>query len=95
VKRILLALVLLLPTFATAQENIIVINRTEVRYGKLFANEAITFTEGQFTRSQASFGLRVRVSDKVNYKSFYLLQNDLKNSWSPEHILGATFDFRF
>jgi len=93
-KHILLLFLLISTSSAVAKDKLWFSNKVEAGYGKVFITEAVTFEEGLFTKSAFSAGLRFKISDNVNYKTFYLLENRRKDNWINGHILGAAIEFK-
>ena len=93
--RILVAIfVLLLSLPAVAKDKLWISNKLEIGYNKVFISEQVRFNRNEFTRNSLAMGLRFKVSDTTNFKTFYLLENALKNNWDHNHFLGAQFEFK-
>ena len=93
-KHILLLFLLISTSSAVAKDKLWFSNKVEAGYGKVFITEAVTFEEGLFTKSAFSAGPRFKISDNVNYKTFYLLENRRKDNWINGHFLGAAIEFK-
>jgi hypothetical protein len=93
-KQLLFAILLLFPSFAKSQDKLWFSNKIEAGYGKIFISEAITFKNGLLTKNAFGAGLKFKITDKVKYKTFYLLENKRRNNWTNDHLLGVTFEFK-
>tara|TARA_Y100000310_G_C20320503_1_gene640513 strand:+ start:181 stop:471 length:291 start_codon:yes stop_codon:yes gene_type:complete len=94
-KQLLFAILLLFPSIAKSQDKLWFSNKIEAGYGKIFISEAVTFKDGLFTKNAFGLGLKFKISDKVKYKTFYLLENKRKNNWAKGHFLGTAIEFKF
>ena len=79
----------------SAQDRLSLSNKTEVRYGKVFVSDKVIFQGGELVRNSLSLGAVSDVSRRIQYKTFYTLQNSLKSQWIPEYILGFSFEYKF
>ncbi len=84
----------LFPTKANATDKFWFANRVEIGYDKMFVRESFTVRNNQVTRNRISFGLNFKLSEKISYRTFYLLNNSLKNNWEPDHQFGAQLNFK-
>ena len=85
---------LMFPAQAKADDKFWFSNRIEFGYDNIFMRESFTVRAGQITRNRVSFGLNFKLSEKISYRTFYLLKNSLKNEWHPDHQLGAQLNFK-
>ena len=69
-------------------------NKLEVGYNKAFISNQVRFDRNEFIRNSLAAGLRFKVSNTTNFKTFYLLENARKNNWNHNHFLGAQFELK-
>lgn len=93
-KLILCIILLILPCSVGAEPKLWFSNKFEVGYDKVFVGEKVTIDNGVFVKSSLCAGLKFKLSDSVQYKTFYLLQNSKKQKWANEHFLGAEISFK-
>ena len=84
----------LFPPQSKANEKFWFENRVEFGYDNMFIRESFTVRESQVTRNRASLGFNFKLSEKISYRTFYLLNNSLKNDWQPDHQFGAQLSFK-
>jgi len=94
-KRILLILATLTPTTLYAEPNFWFSNKIEAGYENVFLIEQVTFEDNVFTKNTLGAGIKFKITNKVKCETHYLLENSKKNDWSPSHVLGAKFSFKF
>ena len=85
---------LLLSLPVAAKDKLWISNKLEIGYDKIFISNQVRFDRDEFTRNSLATGLRFKVSDTANFKTFYLLENARKNNWDHNHFLGAQFEFK-
>mgnify|MGYP000349624363 CR=1 FL=1 len=61
---------------------------------QIFISEQIRFIRDDFIRNSLAAGLRYKISDTTNFKTFYLLEHKRKAKWVHDHFLGAQFEFK-
>jgi len=84
----------LFPTQANANDKFWFSNRVEFGYDKMFVRESFTVRASQVTRNRVSLGFNFKLSEKISYRTFYLLNNSLKNDWQTDHQFGAQLSFK-
>jgi len=89
-----IAFILLLSSSASAKGKFWLSNKLEVGYDKVFISNQVRFDRDELTRNSLASGLRFKVSDTTTFKTFYLLENALKNNWKNNHFLGAQIQFK-
>jgi hypothetical protein len=93
--KILIPFFLLLFSFPVfAQDNFWVSNKLEVGYNKAFISNQATFNYNEFTKNSLAAGLKFKLNDNANLKTFYLLENILKNNWKNNHFLGIKLNLK-
>jgi len=93
-KMLVTIFVLLLSSSAVAKDKLWISNKLEIGYGKIFISEQVRFDRNEFTRNRIASGLRFKISDTATFKTFYLLENALKNDWKNNHFLGTKLEFK-
>jgi len=84
----------LYPPHANANDKFWFSNRVEFGYDKMFVRESFTVRNNQVIRGRTSLGFNFKLSEKISYRTFYLLNNSLKNDWKPDHQFGAQLSFK-
>ena len=84
----------LYPLNANATDKFWFSNRVEFGYDKMFVRESFTVRSNQVIRNRVSLGFNFKLSEKISYRTFYLLNNSLKNDWKPDHQFGAQLSFK-
>ena len=69
-------------------------NKLEIGYNKTFVSNQVSFNRDEFTKNGFAAGLKFKLNDITNLKTFYLLENSLENDWKNNHFLGIKFDFK-
>ena len=87
-------LVLLLSSESIAKDKFWVSNKLEVGYDKVFVSNQVTFDRDEFIKNKLAMGLKFRVSDSINFKTFYLLENEADRAWKNNHFLGVTLNLK-
>jgi len=77
------------PFSSAAKDKFWISNKIEIGYGKIFLSEQFSFDKNSF-----GLGLKFKLSDKIKYKTFYLLENARNNNWKNNHFLGIGFDLK-
>ena len=85
---------LMFPAQAKADDKFWFSNRIELGYDKLFLRESFTVRDNQITRNRISLGVNFELSEKISYRTFYLLNSSLRNDWHPDHQFGAQLNFK-
>ena len=93
-KTLIVTLLLLISSTADAKGKFWVSNKLGVGYDKIFISNQVRFDRDEFVRNSLAVGLRFKVSDTTNFKTFYLLENALKNDWKNNHFLGAQLELK-
>ena len=93
-KMLILFLVLFISSIALGQDKFWVSNKLEVGYDKTFISNQVTFNRDEFTKNGLAAGLKFKVADNINLKTFYLLENSLKNNWKNDHFIGIKLDLK-
>ena len=93
-KQLLFIFLFLFPLFVTAQPKLWFSNKIEVGYGKVFVGEKVVFKSGIFTKNSITTGLKFRVAENIDLKTFYLLENTLVNEWKKVHFLGIKLNLK-
>jgi len=93
-KQFLFIFLFLLPHTASAQPKLWFSNKVEVGYGKVFVGEKVVFESGNFTKNSITTGLKFKMAENINLKTFYLLENALVNEWKKTHFLGIKLNLK-
>ena len=91
---LIILLFLLLPLPSAAKDKFWISNKIEIGYDKVFLSEQIAFKSNEFSKNGIAIGLKFKLSKKVKYKTFYLLENTRNNDWKNNHFLGVNFDIK-
>ena len=92
---VLAALLMFFASPTLAQDRLVLSNKVEARYDGFFISDKVLVSDGTITRNSLSIGAVSDVSRRIQYKTFYTLQNSLKSQWIPEYILGFSFEYKF
>ena len=76
------------------QSKLWISNKIEAGYDKVFISNQVRFERNEIVRNSLASGLRFKVSDTTNFKTFYLLEHAQKNNWNPNHFLGAQLELK-
>jgi len=93
-KQALLVILLLLPAPTFAQDKFWISNKVEVGYGNIFLSEHVHFEKNEFIKSNTAMGLKLKLSDSIKCKIFYLLENAQNNKWKKNHFLGMSLNLK-
>jgi len=91
---LIIFLLLLLPLSGAAKDKFWISNKIEIGYDKVFLSEQVAFKSNEFSKNGIAIGLKFKLSEKVKYKTFYLLENARNNNWKNNHFLGVGFDIK-
>ena len=92
---VLAALLVFFALPSLAQDRLVLSNKVEARYNGFFISDKVLILDGTIIRNSLSIGAVSDVSRRMQYKTFYTLQNSLKSQWIPEYILGFSFEYKF
>jgi len=93
-KIIILFFLLLFAAPAFAKGGFWVSNKLEVGYNKAFVSNQVTFNRDEFTKNGFATGLKFKLNDSTNLKTFYLLENAFKDNWKNNHFVGIKLDLK-
>ncbi len=92
---VLMALLSITTSPVLAQNRLVLSNKVEARYNGFFISDKVSVTDNTITRNSLSIGAVSDINRRAQYKTFYTLQNSLKSQWTPEYILGFSFEYKF
>jgi len=94
VKILTIVFLILFSVQAFAKEKFYISNKLEVGYGKAFVSNQVNFDGEEFLKNSLTAGFKFKISDTAGFKTFYLLENTLNNSWVNNHFLGAQLELK-
>ena len=91
---VLLSLLLSSQSFAKDKDKFWFSNKVEVGYNKIFISNQVRFDRDEFTKNSLAAGFRFKVSNTTSFKTFYLLENSLKEDWHAHHFLCGQLELK-
>ena len=85
---------LLLSSSVAAKDKFWISNKIEIGYDKVFVSEQVSFNRNEFIRNSLSTGIRVKLNDNTNLRTFYRLENASKHAWKNDHIVGLQLNLK-
>jgi len=93
-KQLLIILVTIFPLSALGNPKFWFSNKVEAGYEKIYISEQVTFEDGVFIKNATGLGFRFKMSKKIGYKTFYILENCKKNDWKMYHFIGISLSLK-